>query len=108
MFRMQPPMPQLDTSAPGTTTAKRRTTVSTRPFGTDMSSRQKKPDARALFKQAKSRKGASGASLESPLGPAPAAAAGRGASSSSSVGGGKYVGKSKEEVRDEEIDGGID
>lgn len=63
---------------------------------TDMSSRQKKPDARALFKQAKSRKGENGASLGSSVGPG--SLAGRGASSSSSVSGGKYVGKSKEEV----------
>ena len=50
-----------------------------------MSSRQKKPDARALFKQAKSRKGDNGPTLKPP------AAGGVGGSS-------KYHGKSKEEV----------
>lgn len=78
----------------------------TRPFHTDMSSRhQKKPDARALFKQAKSRKGENGASLGSS---SVAPVSGSGASSSSSSLGGKYVGKSKEEVSDKEIAGGID
>ena len=65
-----------------------------------MSNRQKKPDARALFKKAKSRKGESGALLGSSPAPGVSAVAGRGASSASSVGGGKYVGKSKEEVSD--------
>lgn len=50
-----------------------------------MSSRQKKPDARALFKQAKSRKGD---------GPAKSTSAAPGGAGGSS----KYHGKSKEEV----------
>lgn len=90
--RVPPPVTAVDSNTAAFSTA-------IRSFHTDMSSRQKKPDARALFKQAKSRKGENGASLGSSG--APVSVAGRGASSSpSAVGGGKYVGKSKEEVSD--------
>lgn len=54
-----------------------------------MSNRQKKPDARALFKQAKSRSGQS-----------PAQKGGAASKSSSAELGGKYRGKSKDEVRE--------
>lgn len=65
-----------------------------------MSSRQKKPDARALFKQAKSRKGENGLGGSS-VGPAPAALPRRGLPPGASGGvGRKYGGKSKEEVKE--------
>lgn len=64
-----------------------------------MSNRQKKPDARALFKQAKSRSGLSGAAAGQRGGASSSAAAGAGAAAGGGGGlGGKYGGKNKEEV----------